>query len=75
MGAAQPFSGWVVLVVDDEEAVRHMMARALTDAGFRVLEARDGEEARGLLDTAGPQIGLVVSDMEMPGMTGLELAR
>jgi DNA-binding NtrC family response regulator len=60
-----------VLVVNDEEAVRHMMARALTDAGFRASEARDGEEARGLLDTAGQQIGLVVSDMTMPGMTGL----
>jgi CheY-like chemotaxis protein len=65
----------VVLVVDDEEMVRHMTARILHDAGFRVLEAQDGAEAVTLLATLGPNVvGLVVSDIAMPGMTGTELA-
>jgi DNA-binding response OmpR family regulator len=74
MGTPTRLFDRVVLVVDDEEALRHLMARALTAAGFRVLEAHDGEEAQALLGTVGPQIGLVVSDIAMPHMTGLELA-
>jgi DNA-binding response OmpR family regulator len=65
----------VVLVVDDEDLVRQMTARALTEAGFRVLQARDGEEAVALLDTLGTTaVGLIVSDIRMPRMDGLELA-
>ncbi len=75
MGTPTPsLSERVVLVVDDEDLLRHLMSRALTDAGFRVLEAQDGEEAQALLGTVGTQIGLVVSDIAMPRMTGLELA-
>jgi DNA-binding NtrC family response regulator len=44
-------------------------------AGHRVLEANDGEKALALLMEAGPAvIGLVVSDIAMPGMTGEDLA-
>jgi CheY-like chemotaxis protein len=64
----------VVLVADDEEIVRRMTARILHDAGFRVLEARDGAEAVTLLATLGSNVLLVVSDIRMPGMTGEELA-
>jgi DNA-binding response OmpR family regulator len=66
----------VVLVVDDEEMVRHMTARILHDAGFRILEAQDGAEAVTFLATLGSKVvGLVVSDIAMPGMTGEELAQ
>ena len=65
----------VVLVVDDEETVRRYTTRVLTGAGFRVLEAHDGDEAATLLTSLGPTvIGLVVSDIAMPRMTGEELA-
>jgi CheY-like chemotaxis protein len=65
----------VVLVVDDEDLVRHMTARTLTGGGLRVLEARDGEEAVSLLETLGSNaVGLVVSDIRMPRMDGLQLA-
>lgn len=64
----------VVLVVDDEDLVRQMTARTLTVAGFRVLEARDGEEAVALVDTLGTAVGLIVSDIRMPRMDGLQLA-
>ncbi|MFL5496501.1 MAG: response regulator [Gemmatimonadales bacterium] len=65
----------VALVVDDEELVCRLTARMLTDAGLRVLEAHDGEEALTLLGSLGARaIGLVVSDVSMPKMNGDELA-
>jgi two-component system, cell cycle sensor histidine kinase and response regulator CckA len=65
----------VILVVDDEDLVRQLTIRALTEAGFRVLEARSGAEALSLLATLGTNvIWLVVSDIMMPQMTGEQLA-
>jgi DNA-binding NtrC family response regulator len=65
----------VALVVDDEELVCRITARMLMNAGLRVLEAHDGEEAIALLEGLGPTtVGLVVSDVAMPRMTGVELA-
>jgi DNA-binding response OmpR family regulator len=73
--AAERLPERVILVVDDEALVCRMMARVLTEAGFRVLEAHDGEEAATLLGTLGPgAVGLVVSDISMPRMDGLALA-
>ena len=60
--------------MDDEDLVRQMTVRTLTDARFRVLEARDGEEAATLLETlATNAVGLIVSDIQMPRMDGLQL--
>jgi CheY-like chemotaxis protein len=65
----------VALVVDDEELVCRYTARMLMEAGVRVLEAHDGEEALALLkDLGAVAVGLVVSDVAMPRMSGLELA-
>jgi CheY-like chemotaxis protein len=72
---AQRLADRIVLVVDDEDIVRHMTTRTLTESGFRVLEAHDGEEAASLLATLGTNvIGLIVSDIRMPRMNGLELS-
>jgi DNA-binding response OmpR family regulator len=72
---AQRLPERVVLVVDDEDLVRQMTTRALTEAGFRVLEAHDGEEAVSLLGTIGTKvIGVIVSDIQMPRLDGLQLA-
>ena len=70
----RPQSDATVLVVDDEDLVRRLMARALSDAGYRVVEARSGAEAVALLATNPGGIHLLVSDIAMPRMTGLELA-
>ncbi|MFL5493446.1 MAG: response regulator [Gemmatimonadales bacterium] len=65
----------VAVVVDDEEMVCRYTARVLMDAGLRVLEAHDGEEALVLLESLGAAVvGLVVSDVSMPRMNGVELA-
>jgi len=62
-----------ILVVDDDEAVRAALVKALQDAGCEVLQAADGEEALALI--AKEKVDLVVSDLEMPRCDGLELLR
>ncbi len=64
----------VILIVEDEDAVRLFGARALRNKGYRVLEARDGEGALDILHTE-PQVDVLVSDVVMPGMDGATLAR
>jgi len=60
-----------VLVVDDDEDVRHVAARALGAAGYRAVEAGGGREAVEAL-RAAPDVRLAVVDMTMPGMDGEE---
>ena len=62
-----------VLVVDDEEMVRRLAARMLVTLGYKVLEARDGQEAVTLLQRGAQRIGLVVTDLAMPGIGGRRL--
>ncbi|MEN3792918.1 response regulator [Fulvimarina sp. MAC3] len=63
-----------ILIAEDEQAVRHLVARALRMDGHDVCEAEDGEEALDLLDEAGGRFDLILSDIRMPAMTGIELA-
>ena len=62
-----------VLVVDDDLGVRRLTARILRAAGYHVLEAASGAEALRLL-SGEPGIRLVVTDIVMPEMHGLDLA-
>jgi EAL domain-containing protein (putative c-di-GMP-specific phosphodiesterase class I)/CheY-like chemotaxis protein len=62
-----------ILVVDDEEALRRAYARTLEEAGFEVAQATTGKEALKLLDSA--RFDTIVSDINMPGMNGIELLR
>jgi len=64
-----------ILVVDDEAAVRHLCAKALTRAGYRVHQAGSGQEALRVFDECGETIDLLLTDMKMPRMNGSELAR
>jgi CheY-like chemotaxis protein len=65
-----------VLVVDDDEWVRAVAARALRRAGYGVLEAADATAALNLLgDVAGRRVRIVLTDIGMPGMSGHALAR
>jgi DNA-binding response OmpR family regulator len=62
-----------ILVVDDEPIVRDVIVRYLNRDGYTTLEASDGEDARHLIETASPS--LVVLDLMLPGLDGLELCR
>ena len=62
-----------VLVVDDEPIVRDVIVRYLRRDGFATLEAADGDRARELIEAGGAE--LVVLDLMLPGMDGLELCR
>lgn len=64
-----------ILVVEDQERVRAAVRRMLEALGHTVIEAADGPDALQTLDLAGMHIDLVLSDVVMPAMTGLELAR
>src|SRR4051812_17100805 len=62
-----------VLLVDDETAVRRFAARVLERAGYTVFEAVDGTEALDLLQNGAAAVDMVVSDIVMPRLNGVEL--
>ncbi len=72
---APPSSGGgeTVLVAEDDRAVRELVASALTQRGYRVLRAPDGQTAMEMARSAGGQIDLLLTDIVMPGMTGRAL--
>lgn len=59
-----------ILVVDDEQVVRHMVSEVLTAHGYKVRAAESGNAALALLDQARGKIDLVLLDMIMPGLDG-----
>lgn len=63
----------VVLIVDDEPLIRSALRTTLETAGYAVIEAEDGAEALGLLATAIDRVSVVLSDVTMPGLDGIEL--
>jgi CheY-like chemotaxis protein len=66
----------VILIVEDEPLVRMFIADFLDEAGFRIIEAVNADEAITIL-TARPDVQALITDIEMPNgsMNGLELAR
>jgi PAS domain S-box-containing protein len=68
-------TGGTLLVVDDEEGVRSIVARVLEARGFEVLVAGSGTEALEIMLREGDRIRALITDVKMPGMTGVELAR
>jgi len=63
------------MVVEDDEAVRRMTVRALSEAGYGTREAVDGQDALDLVIGSLDVPDLVVTDLGMPRMNGYELAR
>ena len=62
-----------IMVVDDEPMVRNLLSQFLTLRGYRVCPAKDGPDALSLLKQENPQ--LVILDVYMPGMTGVDVLR
>ena len=68
-GGAREYAG-VVLVVDDEAAIREVTHRVLTSAGYRVITAANGQAALDVLEDPGTRADVLLTDVVMPGMTG-----
>jgi two-component system cell cycle sensor histidine kinase/response regulator CckA len=62
-----------VLVVDDEELVRSLVRRLLEAESCTVLEAEDGERALAIVERRNPPVNLVLTDLVMPRISGLEV--
>ncbi|MFA9476885.1 response regulator [Phycisphaerales bacterium AB-hyl4] len=63
----------LILVVDDESHIVHVVSLKLQNAGYRVITAEDGEEALALALEQRP--ALVITDYQMPMLSGLELCQ
>lgn len=71
---AQPRLGHeVVLVAEDEELVREMVVAALKQRGYAVVAVTTGEEALEVIDQRGAELGVLLTDVVMPGISGIEL--
>jgi CheY-like chemotaxis protein len=63
-----------ILLVDDEDSIRGLMRSYFEREGYQVLEARNAEEAESIADAHSDRIDILVTDMVMPGMSGMQLA-
>lgn len=63
-----------ILLVEDETGLRKFVSRVLTRLGYTVFEAPDGESAEHLFEQHGASIDLLLTDVMMPGMSGVELS-
>jgi len=70
--ALEPQNAWVLLV-EDQDQLRNMMQRTLTNLGYRVIATRSSEEA--LVRCHEQPFELLLSDIVLPGISGVELAR
>lgn len=63
-----------ILLADDDGTVRELVARVLESGGHAVRVAQDGQEALGLADSGGA-FDILVTDVHMPGIDGITLAK
>lgn len=62
-----------ILIVDDSASIRQVVAMTLRGAGYEVIEAHDGKDALSKL--TGQRVHLIISDVNMPVMNGIELLK
>ena len=74
-GCVGPAGKRTILLAEDEEMVRELAIEIFQGAGYTVLDARNGDAALAICDRHEGCIDLLVTDMVMPGMSGIELAR
>jgi len=64
-----------ILVVEDEAGIRRLMRNVLEQRGYRVIDARDGEDAIGVARRHASEIDLVITDVVMPRLSGPEMIK
>ncbi len=75
MSVPFPTPGTTILVVDDERVTRRVAYRILSEEGYRVFEAASAEEAMSVLDMAHRYIQLIILDVVMPVVDGVQLGQ
>ena len=65
--------GKVIMTVDDSASVRHIVSLTLKEAGYKVIEAIDGQDALSKLNNS--QVHLMLVDLHMPNLDGIGLIR
>jgi two-component system cell cycle response regulator CpdR len=64
-----------ILLAEDDDSLRQFLARALTRAGHNVVDCGDGNDALAHIETDTASFDLLLADIVMPGLDGIELAR
>jgi two-component system cell cycle sensor histidine kinase/response regulator CckA len=64
-----------IVIAEDDELLRYCAVRLLKNHGYRVVEARDGQEALELVEKCDDEIHLLITNHDMPRLNGAELAR
>jgi len=64
-----------ILVVEDDKTLRELTVKLLLDGGYRVIEAKDGEDALTIMATSEAGIDLLLTDVIMPEKSGPELVK
>jgi DNA-binding response OmpR family regulator len=64
-----------ILLIDDDEATRLLITEILTETGLKVIEAARGKVALGMFATHASEIGLVLTDIKLPDISGYELIK
>lgn len=64
-----------IMLVDDDDAVRELLARVLRSRGYQVIEAASGEQAQLIFQTHDGPVDLLVCDVLMTGVSGPDLAQ
>jgi DNA-binding response OmpR family regulator len=70
-----PARAATILVVDDQRVARRLLYRVLTEEGYRVFEAATAEEALSVLELANRYVHLIMLDVVMPAVDGVQLGR
>lgn len=73
LGRADIDQAIIILLVEDEETVRKVTARLLAKLGYEVHSAQDARVALELVLERGTDVDLVLTDIVMPGLTGIEM--
>lgn len=74
-GAAPPNGGVMVIIVDDEPEIAQEIAEGLAADGIPTMVAGSAQQAISLMETLVDRVGVVVTDLRMPGIDGLALIR
>ena len=68
-------NNYCIVIAEDDEMLRYCTVRLLKEHGYRIIEARDGQEAVELLEQCEDRVHLIITNYNMPRTNGLDLAR